>query len=129
VVDALGLKEGAPFVGESWVRYWGEPSLSRRDAERLGRPALAEVVPDDPENHDDMGLPKRTWPLGAVTARNWSYVRREGVVQEELFDLRADPRQQRNLAGDPAEKAMLEQMREALERLTAGPLMPWRFRR
>ena len=38
-----------------------------------------------------------------------------------------DPKEQRNLAGDPAAQTTLEQMRAALDRLTAGPLLPERF--
>ena len=32
---------------------------------------------------------------------DWSYIRREGDVHEELFHLREDPKEQHNLAGDP----------------------------
>ena len=59
----------------------------------------------------------------------WSYIRREGKVREELFHLRQDANEQRNLARDPAARPILEQMRADLDRLTAGPLLPQRFNR
>jgi hypothetical protein len=42
--------------------------------------------------------------------------------------MREDPKEERNLATDPAERPTLERMRQALGRLTAGPLVPERFR-
>ena len=48
------------------------------------------MLPNDPSNLDSSGLPKKTWPLGAVIEGEWSYIRREADVREELFHLRAD---------------------------------------
>ena len=76
-------------------------------------PRLAEVVPGDALNRDSYGLPRKTWPLGALNDGDWSYIRREGDVREELFHLSTDAREQRNLARDPAARPMLERMREA----------------
>ena len=72
-------------------------------------------------------LPKQLSPLGAVKEAEWSYIRREGDVREELFHLSEDAKEQRNLAGDPSAQTTLEQMRAALDRLTGGPLLPERF--
>jgi hypothetical protein len=92
-------------------------------------PALAEVVPNDLFDRDMYGLPNKTWPLGALKQNEWSYIRREGDVAEELFHIREDMREQRNLAGDPATRPTLERMRKTLGRLTDGPLLPKRFSR
>ena len=54
-------------------------------------------------------MPKKSWPLGALNDGDWSYIRREGDVREELFH--ADANQERNLAGDPAAGPTLERMR------------------
>ena len=51
--------------------------------------------------------PSRLSPLGAVKEGEWSYIRREGDVREELFHLREDAKEQRNLAGDPAAQTTL----------------------
>ena len=77
----------------------------------IASPALAEVVPNDPLNRDSWGVPKQLSPLGAVKEKDWSYIRREGDVREELFHLRDDPREQHNLAGDPSAQPTLKQMR------------------
>jgi hypothetical protein len=44
-----------------------------------------------------------------------------------LFHLQKDAQEQHNLADDPAARTVLEQMRQALDKLTAGPLTPSRF--
>ena len=101
------------------------------------RPAGAAIIriphcsprwfPPNPHERDYWGLPKQLSPLGAIKEEEWSYIRREGDVREELFHLSEDAKEQRNLAGDPAAQTILEQMRAALDRLTEGPLLPERF--
>ncbi len=129
VVDVLGLDAGSPFPGSSLARFWNgiPPKAPLRNAPADA--ALAEVVPGDPLYRDNWGLPKKTWPLGSLNQGEWSYIRREGDLREELFDLRRDTGEQRNLAGDPAARSTLERMRGALGRLTGGPLLPPRFSR
>jgi N-acetylglucosamine-6-sulfatase len=54
----------------------------------------------------------------AVRTTGWKYIRYielEGM--DELYDLRSDPRETRNLIGDPAARQDLTRMREELERL------------
>ena len=94
---------------------------------RSASPALAEVAPNDPLDRDFWGVPEQLPPLGAVKEKDWSYIRREGDVREELFHLREDPKEQRNMADDPAAQSTLRQMRAALDRLTEGPLLPRRL--
>jgi hypothetical protein len=88
---------------------------------------LSEVVPLDGLNPDPSQLLRPRWPLATLTGAGWTYIRREGDVREELFDVRADPRQLHDLAGNPAQRSMLERLRATLGRLTAGPLTPQRF--
>ena len=128
IVDVVGLEAASPFPGHSLARYWEGPSPVVMPRHGSSDPALAEVVPDDPRERDAWGVPRRLWPLGALREGEWSYIRREGEVREELFHLRGDAQEQRNLAGDPAARPTLERMRAALARLTAGPLLPQRFR-
>ena len=40
---------------------------------------------------------------------------------QELYDLRRDPFELRNLASDPAEAALVRSLRRRLERLAAAP--------
>jgi arylsulfatase A-like enzyme len=69
-------------------------------------------------------VPEQLSPLRAVKEGEWSYIRREADFREELFHLRNDPKEQRNLSGDSNTRAALEQMRIVLERVAAGPLPP-----
>jgi hypothetical protein len=67
--------------------------------------------------------------LGALIDGEWSYIRREGDIREELFHLREDASEQHNLASDPAARSTVERKRSALGQLTGGPLSPQRFNR
>ena len=89
---------------------------------------LSEVVPLDRQSTGSLahGLKPR-WPLAALTEGDWTYIRREGDVREELFHLGEDAQERHNLAGDPAMQPTLERMRRASAELTAGPLTPQRF--
>jgi hypothetical protein len=51
-----------------------------------------------------------------------------GTVHEALFDLRADPREVRNLVNEVAQQPTLQRLRATLDRVTAGPLAVERFR-
>jgi arylsulfatase A-like enzyme len=127
IVDVAGLAESAPFPGLSLARFWKQPSKVAPVQPPSASPALAEVVPNDPRDRNSWGGPRKLSPLGAVKEKEWSYIRHEGDVREELFHLRQDPKEQHNLAGEPATQTTLEQMRRALDRLTGGPLLPERF--
>jgi arylsulfatase A-like enzyme len=129
VVDITGLKAPSPFPGKSLSRFWKDSTDSAPAATELvaSDAALAEVVPNDPMDPDPARLLKPRWPLAALTGGDWSYIRREGDVHEELFHVREDAQERNNLADDPASRPVLERMRQALSQLTAGPLTPRRF--
>ena len=56
----------------------------------------------------------------AVRTARYKYIQyRELSGMDELYDLDADPYEQRNLAGDPAAGDVLEGMRSELRKLTA----------
>jgi len=129
VVDVLGFKAGSPFPGDSLARFWNGSARAAPAQPAASEPALSEVVPIDTLNPDPAQLAEPRWPLAALTEGDWTYIRREGDVREALFHLREDPNELHNLAGDPAMEPMLEQMRQALGRLTGGPLTPQRFNR
>jgi arylsulfatase A-like enzyme len=129
IVDILDLETGSPFPGVSLARSWDGATPNAPHPPYSFEPALAEVVPSDPLDRDVYGLPRKTWPMGAVKNDEWSYIRREGDVSEELFHTREDAKEQRNRAGDPGERSTLERMRGILDGLSAGPLLPNRFKR
>jgi arylsulfatase A-like enzyme len=124
IADLAGAGAGSPFPGESLARFWRDASPPGRE---VSDPALSELVPTEQHQRDDWGLPKALPPLGAIKEGEWSYIRREGDLHEELFHLSQDAQERRNLAGDPSARAILQQMRGALDRLTGGPLLPGRF--
>jgi arylsulfatase A-like enzyme len=127
IVDVLGMTAGAPFPGDSLARLWNEDRPAADPGGVTANSALAEVVPLDPVEGGPAGPGKKVWPLGGLAADGWSYIRREGEVFEELFDLRIDPKEQKNLANDPAARTTLGRMRAQLPKLTNGPLTPERF--
>jgi arylsulfatase A-like enzyme len=127
IVDMAGLEAGAPFPGVSLAQFWKQPRAVALVPPPSASPALAEMVPSGPLNRNTWGVPKHLAPLGAVKEKDWSYIRREGDVREELFHLSEDAKEQRSLAGEPSAQTTLEQMRAALDRLTGGPLLPERF--
>ncbi len=127
IVEMTGPGSSSPFPGDSLTRYWKEAEPPLPSTQSSSDSALAEVVPNDPRKRDYWGSPQDRPPLGAVKDGEWSYIRRERDVHEELFHLREDVKEMRNLAGDPAAQTILQQMRAALDRLTGGPLLPQRF--
>jgi arylsulfatase A-like enzyme len=128
-VDLVDLEAGSPFPGVSLARYWDPKPPAVKPACASSDPAVSELVPGDARYRDAYGLPLKTWPMGALNEGEWSYIRSEGKVREELFHLRRDAKEQRNLARDPASQPVLNRMRDTLSRLTGGPLEPRRFNR
>jgi arylsulfatase A-like enzyme len=126
VVDITGLGAGSPFPGVSIAGLW-RPTVRSPGDSAAKEGALAEVVPNETLDGRAPGSTQLPWPLGALTEGGWSYIRREGDVLEELYHLPEDPGQQRNVAGSDGSRAVLERMRQAMSRLTVGPLTPERF--
>jgi arylsulfatase A-like enzyme len=128
IVDVLGLPADSPFPGESLARFWDRSSPPASGTAAASDQALSEVVPLDSFGPDpSQWTIKPRWPLAALTEGDWTYIRREGDVREELFHLREDLQERHNRAGDPTLEPVLERMRAVLGRLTAGPLTPQRF--
>jgi hypothetical protein len=127
IVELTGQGPSSPFPGTSLTRFWKDAQPPSQPKQSSADSVLAEVVPNNPGQRDYWGLPQARPPLGAVKDGEWSYIRREGDDYEELFHLREDIKEMRNLAGDPAAQTILQQLRAALDRQTGGPLLPKRF--
>ena len=127
IVDELGVREGSPFPGESLARFSRGASSPAPADTTAGDPALSEVVPIDVLDPDPAQLLVRRWPLGAVADGDWTYIRREGDVHEELYNLREDRHELHDRAGDQGARPVLDRMRQGFLRLTSGPLTPERF--
>jgi hypothetical protein len=124
IVDLLGLSDGAPFPGQSLARLWDPASApaGAGDGGPSREPALSELVPTDPLDSDPVHMLEERRAWAALAEGDRVYIHREDIEPGELYDLRADPRQSQNLAGDPAMRPVLDRLREALDRMTAGPL-------
>jgi arylsulfatase A-like enzyme len=125
IVDVLGFKVASPFPGDSMTRFWNGSSHAVPTDLTAGESALSELFADpDARNPESSRLHKPRWPLFALTEGDWTYIRGEGEVREELFNLRADGTEQHNLAGDAAMEPTLLRLRNALSRLTGRALVP-----
>ncbi len=127
IVDVVGQQASSPFPGESLSRFWKPPGSPARIQPSTAVPALAEVVLIEVRNRDYWGVPHQLSPLRAVLEEDWSYIRQAGSFREELFHLSQDPKEQRDLSGDPAAQTTLGRMRRALDGLSGGPLSAERF--
>ncbi len=114
IVDLLDLEAGSPFPGNSLARFWKRSSSAATADSAAPDQALSELVPLDPFDTTPEHVGKRRWPLAAVTEGDWTYIRREGDVREELFHLANDAEESRNLADDPALQPTLQQLRGTL---------------
>jgi arylsulfatase A-like enzyme len=131
IVDLLDLEAGAPFFGTSLARLWGGADPGDAAAAASGpSPALSEVVPTNTLTSPSEALRQDRSVWASLAEGDSVYIRASyrGDIFEELFDLRADPRESLNLAEDAARRPLLERMRATLDRLTAGPLTVQRFR-
>ncbi len=131
IVDLLGLTSDAPFPGTSLVSLGiARPSAAKNEPP-LGptSPAFSEVVPTDPLDPDPAKLleDRRAWASLVEGDEVYIRINYTDNEREELFDLREDPRQLRNLADDPAHRTVLERMRATLNLILGGPLTPQRF--
>jgi len=132
VADVLGLGAGAPFPGQSLATLWGSHSAGTAVDSRPSQPApaLSEVVPTDPLDSVSAHFQENRQVWASLTEGDLIYiqVRQGSAVRQELFDLRADPRQSHSLVDDAASQPVLERMRTMLGQMAAGPLTPARFR-
>ncbi|WP_165224080.1 sulfatase [Aquisphaera insulae] len=126
ILDVLNLRAGSHLPGESLAGLWADPATSSGDPS----PALSEVVPTNPADPDPARMldDRRAWSSIADGDLLYIQVRDGSTLREELYNLRVDPGQLRDLSRDPTFRPSLDALRERLEQATAGPLTPSRFR-
>ena len=83
-----------------------EPALPREPAARLARRVLLRTS----DHHQPGSHPI----LAGVVRRDWKYVEWPEFDYQQLFNLKDDPGELRNLAADPAHAAQRSKMRDAL---------------
>jgi arylsulfatase A-like enzyme len=126
IVDLAGHCAESPFPGASLARLW-RPAAAGRGPETSDDRALAELSPNETLISNGSSPPRRSWPVAALVEGGWSYLRRDGDVREQLYDLREDPKERHDVSASTAASARLERMRKTLSNLTGGPLSPDRF--
>ncbi len=124
IVDMAGLTTGSSFPGDSLTRFWKNPSPASGGVQPA---SLSELVPNDPNNRNYWGLSAPLPPRASLKDSEWSYMRREVEVGEQLYHLTDDAREQHNLAQDPSVQDTLRRLRASLDQWTKGPLLPSRF--
>jgi arylsulfatase A-like enzyme len=101
LLDLAGLPPPAPMQGKSW-----QPLLTGAVARLRGR-FLYEYF------HEPPYIPPT---MVALRRGDYKLIRYPGrPAWRELFDLRADPYERRNLSADPASQGVLQIMRDALD--------------
>lgn len=126
IADIAGLGLDSQFPGTSLARLWA-PSSPLPGEAGFNEGALAELVPNETLGSPPVDASRRPSPLAAMAEAGWSYIRREGDQHEELYHLRADPKEQNNVVDSAGARPRLERMRQAVSRMTRGPLPTGRF--
>lgn len=112
VLDLAGRGE-TPFSRTSLARFW-RPDLKPSPFDDA---VVSELVPVF-----DSGALR---PMASLTTPQWQYIEhRDG--RQELYNWKADPREQKNLAAAPGEQATLQDLRSRLVELVSDAVGPWR---
>jgi arylsulfatase A-like enzyme len=104
ILELAGLRVPPAMQGQSLLPLLANPKLDFRNAffyEHLFR--------------NSAGPPDHIPPSEGVRTRDWKYIvwlEQKGPAHEELYDLRNDPLEMKNLATAPEHGKMLEQLRQ-----------------
>ena len=124
IVDILHLEKGSPFPGQSLANSWSPRSRANPLA---FSPALSELALTDLLNPDLARSLEERQIWASLARDDWIYIRREGNVQEELYDARTDRAELDNRAQLPTMKSVVDRARGLLDKTTGGPLTRNRF--
>jgi arylsulfatase A-like enzyme len=115
VVERLGLNEHSPLPGHSLAPLWA-PAPDRSNATVPTSPALSEVAIRTRISRNAQRAPAQRGPMSSLVHEGKVYIR-DAVGREELYDLAEDRAEEKNLAGLPPDRDVLEQCRSALRSL------------
>jgi arylsulfatase A-like enzyme len=117
VFALAGASPSKPLDGTSLL------PLARAPGTKSKRPLLIEsyaLTIDDSGNLAGAAfIPKRLQRYQALRIGRWKYIRLLRTKEQELYDLKGDPDELRNLAGDPRFDPLLSFFRRRLKRLAA----------
>lgn len=118
IADWAGLGARSPFPGRSLARFLADgPGRHSRPSRVLSE--LQHNVAFE----EGLPLPVSFRPLRSLAAGDHVYIRGDDG-REELYDLRSDPLQLRDLAADPLCRDIVEDLRAQLLRLSPPPTTP-----
>ena len=99
----LGLAHDSPFPGTSLARYWNASS-GQDDAS--SSPAFSEVALRDKVSKNSSRAPAWRGPMQSVVADGRAYIR-NADGRAELYDIKNDPAELRDLAGSTESQTLL----------------------
>jgi arylsulfatase A-like enzyme len=105
VLELLGLKDAVDFPGSSLAQFWQAEDRARRPTEDA---LLAELTQRYTGARNDMK---------SLVIDSFHYIRNTDG-REELYDLEADPVEERDLANSPAGREALPRFRAQLDELS-----------
>jgi arylsulfatase A-like enzyme len=110
VLDVLGLKARMDFPGQSLARWWSSQAGG-------SEVVLTEMdqTPAFPAHY-----PASRGALRSVVLDDLHFIKNLGDDGEELFDLEADPLEQRNLADTSSGRAAINRLTKAADRAALG---------
>ncbi len=111
--DAMALNVD---LAPTMLALAGVPAPAAMQGRSL-QPLLEGAVPKDWRTeffYEHHSVKDRIPPSEAVRTQRWKYIRwmEPNPLVEELYDLQADPLEQRNLAADPSHAATLQELRD-----------------
>ena len=115
VLDVSGQGGKSPFPGRSLARYWSGDSAAKLDA-----PPLASEL--SPKAQLIADFAPRVRGIRSVIMDGRHYIAngrnvRSGKVEEELYDVASDPREERNLIGVDSLSEVVGRLRATLDSL------------
>jgi arylsulfatase A-like enzyme len=115
IVELLGASGDSPFPGNSLARCW-EPGRGKHDQSATA--VLSEVALREKVSKNQNRAPAWRGPMASVVALGKSYIR-NADGREELYDIRSDPADSRDLVGSTDSTDSLAQLRDTLQALLA----------
>ncbi len=118
IVDAVGLSKNSPFPGRSLATLWNGDGTTGRIAST--GPVRSEVALRDKTTTRTDIAPALRGPMTAIVAEGMSYIR-NADGSEELYHLRHDPTESKNVAQDQSIQPTLERIRELADQKNGEP--------
>jgi arylsulfatase A-like enzyme len=114
IADLVGLKQSAPFPGQSLVRFWTDRSRAAASTLASESGVISELADPNPSNPNRGRSPAARGPLVALAEGNLVYIRNERDGSEQLFDVSDDPYELIDRAGLANMKPLLLRLRTRL---------------